>query len=61
MLVESGSYDSIFPRKAVEKSIAGATDIYKRFGKQALETDYFEGRHQISGRKAYAFLRGALI
>lgn len=60
MLIESGSYDVIFPRKAVEQSVARATGIYGAFGSQALETDYFEGRHQISGKKAYAFLRGAL-
>lgn len=60
MLVESGSYDSIFPRTAVEQSVARATDIYKVFDNQAIETDYFEGRHQISGKKAYEFLKKAL-
>ncbi len=60
LLVESGSYDLIFPRKAVEQSVARATAIYQVFGEPALETDYFEGRHQISGRKAYEFLKERL-
>jgi len=60
MLIESGNYDVIFPRPAVEAGVARATEIYQFFESQALETDYFEGRHQISGRKAYAFLREAL-
>jgi len=60
MLVESGSYDPIFPRKAVEQSVSKATGVYGVFGSQSIETDYFEGRHQISGKKAYEFLRKAL-
>jgi hypothetical protein len=60
MLVESGSYDPIFPRAAVEQSVTSAGDIYRVFGNQTIETDYFEGRHQISGRKAYAFLQKTL-
>ena len=60
-MVESGDYDAIFPRKAVEQSVARAEKVYKVFDEQAkIETDYFEGRHQISGRKAYEFLKGAL-
>ncbi len=60
MLVESGSYDSIFPRTAVETGVAGANAVYATFGAGPLETDFFEGRHQISGRKAYTFLKNAL-
>jgi dienelactone hydrolase len=60
MLVESGSYDPIFPRKAVEQSVEKARDVYEVFKSPAIETDYFEGRHQISGKKAYEFLRNAL-
>jgi hypothetical protein len=60
MLVESGSYDSIFPRKAVEQSVGRGRGVYKVFGGQTIETDYFEGRHQISGEKAYVFLRNVL-
>jgi dienelactone hydrolase len=60
MLVESGSYDSIFPRAAVEQGVRRANAIRTVFGAPALETDYFEGRHQISGKKAYAFIKNAL-
>jgi dienelactone hydrolase len=60
MLVESGSYDPIFPRQAVEQGVARAAKVYEVFGSQAIETDYFEGRHQISGRKAGSFLKKAL-
>ena len=60
-LIESGSYDPIFPRKAVERSVAQAEAIYRVFNAQGrIQTDYFEGRHQISGRKAYDFLKNAL-
>lgn len=31
--------------------------LYRVFGaERAIETDYFEGRHRISGRRAYAYL-----
>lgn len=60
MLIESGSYDPIFPRTAVEAGVAGANMVYATFGAGPLETDYFEGRHQISGQKAYTFLKNAL-
>ncbi len=57
LLVEAGNYDPIFPLEAVKKSVARAREIYQLFGAaDQLETDYFEGRHQISGRRAYGFL-----
>jgi dienelactone hydrolase len=57
MLVEAGSRDPIFPIDAVRSSVERARDVYRIFGAEgALETDYFEGRHQISGRRAYDFL-----
>ena len=57
MLVESANRDPIFPRTAVRKSVAEARKIYRLFdAEQSLQTDYFEGRHQISGRLAYDFL-----
>ncbi len=61
MLVEAGNYDTIFPIEAVRSGVAKARSVYSAFGAKNLpETDYFEGRHQISGRKAYAFLQQAL-
>ena len=58
LLVEAGSYDPIFPIKAVKKSVRRARSIYRLFGaRDGIATDYFEGRHQISGKRAYEFLR----
>ena len=57
MLIESASHDYIFPRSAVRKGVARAREVYRRFGvRDGIETDYFEGRHQISGARAYDFL-----
>jgi len=56
MLVEAGTRDPIFPIAGVEESVARAREVYRLFGADNIETDYFEGRHQISGRRAYDFL-----
>ena len=57
MLVEAGNYDPIFPLAAVKKSVARARAVYSVLGAPGgVETDYFEGRHGISGRRAYDFL-----
>jgi len=61
MRVEAGSRDPIFPRPAVRRSVERAMSVYQAFGAQdRLQTDYFEGRHQVSGRLAYNFLSEAL-
>jgi dienelactone hydrolase len=61
MLVESASKDEIFPRPGVEESVDHARKIYEVFGAaDQLETDYFEGKHEISGRRAYDFLNEKL-
>ncbi len=57
MLVEAGTRDPIFPIARVEESVARAREVYGVFNAaDNVETDYFEGRHQISGRRAYDFL-----
>jgi dienelactone hydrolase len=57
LLVEAGDYDPIFPLAAVKRSVEKARAVYELFGAgEHLETDYFEGRHQISGKRAYDFL-----
>jgi dienelactone hydrolase len=57
MLVEAGTRDPIFPIDAVRRSVARARQVYGIWGAaDQFETDYFEGRHQISGRRAYDFL-----
>jgi len=57
LLVEAGTRDPIFPIEAVKRSVARAREVYGIWGAEnEIETDYFEGRHQISGRRAYDFL-----
>jgi dienelactone hydrolase len=57
MLVEAGSLDPIFPIDSVKASVRRAKKVYKVFDAEAqVGTDYFEGKHQISGRRAYDFL-----
>ena len=57
MLVEAGLRDPIFPIAGVRDAVSRAREIYRLFGSQdQLEVDEFEGRHQISGRRAYDFL-----
>lgn len=61
MLVEAGNHDGIFPIGAVKESVQRANAVYSVLGDSLeVETDYFEGRHQISGRRAYDFLKQAL-
>lgn len=62
VLVESGTYDPIFPLKAVEASVKIARErVYRLWGAEGdFETDIFEGRHRISGQRAYDFLREKL-
>ncbi len=57
VLVESGTRDEIFPLAAVREGVAAARRVYRVFAAEdALETDYFEGRHRIGGGRAYDFL-----
>jgi len=56
LLVEAGTHDPIFPIAAVQSSVARAQEVYGVFGAGPVETDYFEGRHRISGQRAYDFL-----
>jgi len=56
LLVEAGDHDPIFPVDAVQRSVERADEVYAVFDAGPVETDYFEGRHRISGRRAYDFL-----
>ena len=56
LLVENGTKDDIFPIEAVKKTVKRASCAWKIFGEK-IETDYFEGAHQIHGKRAYDFLR----
>lgn len=56
-LIESATKDPIFPIEATRKSLQRAREVYGVFGaSDQVEGDFFEGRHQISGRRAYDFL-----
>jgi len=58
ILFEAGTYDPNFPIEGVKKSVDITRNfVYSVFNSQdQVEADYFEGRHQISGRRAYDFL-----
>ena len=62
VLIESGDHDDIFPRPAVEEAVAIARErVYSVWNaSDRVHTDYFEGRHQISGVTAYDFLWNVL-
>ena len=61
MLVEAGTHDPIFPIPAVRSGLARARKVYGAFGAGAqVKADIFSGRHQVSGARAYDFLREAL-
>ncbi len=57
VLIEAANRDPIFPIESVKFSVSRARQVYDLFGAaDQLETDFFEGRHQIGGRRAYDFL-----
>lgn len=63
MLVEAGTRDCIFPIGAVRKSVDRAREICAILGgdpDRDVELDEFEGRHRISGRRSYDFLKERL-
>jgi fermentation-respiration switch protein FrsA (DUF1100 family) len=61
VLVENGTRDDIFPIEAVKKTVRKARRAWKVLAAEKnLQTDYFEGRHQVHGEKAYPFLERVL-
>ena len=59
LLIEAGTRDPIFPIDTVRASVARAREICAIFGGDGVhdvELDEFEGRHRISGVRAYDFL-----
>jgi dienelactone hydrolase len=58
LLAESGLSDPIFPVEATRRTLDELRPIYRLFGAEdRLEADIFEGAHQWSGKKAYAWLQ----
>lgn len=57
ILIEAASRDDIFPIRSVKRSLNRAREIYEVFDAgNGVDADLFEGRHEISGAKAYDFL-----
>ncbi|NLX03550.1 MAG: acetylxylan esterase [Phycisphaerae bacterium] len=57
VLIEAGTRDGIFPIEAVRDAVGRLREIYAVWdASNQIELDEFEGRHQISGRRAYDFL-----
>jgi len=57
LLVEAGKTDPIFPIEAVEQALEQIRSVYRLLGQEELlDSDIFEGDHQISGKKAYDWL-----
>ncbi|MEM2087097.1 MAG: alpha/beta hydrolase family protein [Thermoproteota archaeon] len=57
LLVESGSKDPIFPVEAAKYAYEQIRRAYALLkAEDRLEADFFEGRHEISGRKSYEFM-----
>ncbi len=63
VLIEAGTHDPLFPIAAVNASVKIARKrVYRLWKAERLfETDIFEGRHRISGRRAYDFLKENLF
>jgi len=58
LLVENGTRDDIFPIDDVKATVRRANRAWRILGASGgIQTDYFEGAHQIHGHKAYDFLQ----
>lgn len=54
LLIEAGLYDHIFPIHGVQAAFERLEAVYNLLGvRERLDKDFFEGKHEISGRKAY--------
>lgn len=61
LCIEAGTHDPIFPIASVRSATQTVRSHYAVFGaSQRIETDFFEGRHEIHGPVAYDFLRRTL-
>lgn len=62
LCIESGLQDPIFPIASVRSASQKIQQHYAVFGaSQHVETDFFEGRHEIHGVHAYRFLAKTLV
>jgi dienelactone hydrolase len=61
LFVESGDNDPIFPVEGVRQALDKLREIYRQFNAETeLRWDIFPGAHQVTGRKAYPWLRSKL-
>ncbi|WP_078543730.1 dienelactone hydrolase family protein [Litchfieldia alkalitelluris] len=62
LFVESGTRDPIFPLQHVEQAIAVLENKYSKLGNsESFAWDIFVGKHEISGRKSYDWLKNSLL
>ncbi|MFC9708312.1 alpha/beta hydrolase family protein [Paenibacillus sp. NPDC056933] len=61
LLIEAGSEDQVFPLQTAKEAYARLTEIYEHAGARgSLDADFFIGAHEISGAKAYDWLKNVL-
>ena len=57
LLIEAGTQDPIFPMEATKQAYQYVRHVYSTLGaEERIDADFFDGDHQISGKKAYDFL-----
>jgi len=57
LFIEHGTKDKIFPIEATKYAFEKIKRVYELLGvPERLEADFFEGEHEICGRKSYDFL-----
>ncbi len=57
LFVEAGTRDPIFPIAGGKQAVQNARRIHAAWGvPENLQTEFFEGRHQIHGGRSYSFL-----
>jgi dienelactone hydrolase len=62
LFLEAGERDPIFPREGFLKAAEAVRRAYERYGfPDRLAVDLFPGAHEVCGRKAYDWLREALL
>lgn len=61
LFIEAGIHDPIFPVDTAKEAVRVLGGIYGEMGTQErLEYDFFEGKHEVSGRKSFDWLANAL-
>lgn len=58
LFIESGTKDQIFPIKSTKYAYEKVRKVYEFLGvADRIDSEFFEGRHEICGKKAYKFLK----